>query len=312
MYPLPHHSVGFRFSSDLPLLTLKGAGLQYVDTPTYCWDNHNRRDEHCLIQFCLDGAGALQLDDLLYPVAPGDAFVIDIPGKSRYYLPENSSHWEFLYFEFSKECLPLLRKIYGHTGPVVPVGLGTPLAERMVTLYRKALEDSVGTLFENSRLAYDLWMELTACALAVTGTERSRVDAAKSYIDQNYHNPNLNLDLVADHAGLSKYYLCKEFQHKFGVSPGKYIREVRLAKACPLLMTNTDYTMEQIAQQVGYSNNNYFGKVFRAEKGLPPDQYKKRSNRYDFVRAVYETPHEPPAPERPAQASPVSARSTST
>src|SRR5699024_11924582 len=62
MYPLPHHSVGFRFSSDLPLLTLKGAGLQYVDTPTYCWDNHNRRDEHCLIQFCLDGAGALQLD----------------------------------------------------------------------------------------------------------------------------------------------------------------------------------------------------------------------------------------------------------
>lgn len=155
-------------------------------------------------------------------------------------------------------------------------------------------------------------IDLTACALAVTGTERSRVDAAKSYIDQNYHNPNLNLDLVADHAGLSKYYLCKEFQHKFGVSPGKYIREVRLAKACRLLMTNTDYTMEQIAQQVGYSNNNYFGKVFRAEKGLPPDQYKKRSNRYDFVRAVYETPHEPPVPKGPAQASPVSARSTST
>lgn len=301
MYPLPHHSVGFRFSSDLSLLTLKGAGLHYVNTLSYCWDNHNRRDEHCLIQFCLDGSGMLELDDLRYAVNPGDAFVIDIPGKSRYYLPEDSSHWEFLYFEFSKECLPLLRKIYGHTGPVVSVGLGTPLAEEMVALYRKALENSVGTLFENSRLAYDLWMKLTACALTAVNTGHSRVDAAKTYMDQNYSNPELSLDLVADHAGLSKYYLCKEFQRRFGVSPGKYIREVRLAKACRLLMTNTDYTMEQIAHRVGYSSNNYFGKVFRAEKGLPPDQYKKQSNRYDFVRAVYETPHEPPASVRPNQ-----------
>ena len=40
---------------------------------------------------------------------------------------------------------------------------------------------------------------------------------------------------------------------------------------------------------VGYSNDNYFGKVFRASKGLPPDAFSKQSNHYDFMRTVYET-----------------------
>ena len=34
---LPHHSVGFRFTSELSLLTLKGVGLHYVDSHEYSW-----------------------------------------------------------------------------------------------------------------------------------------------------------------------------------------------------------------------------------------------------------------------------------
>lgn len=290
MYPLPHRSVGFRFTSDLPLLTLKGTGLQRIETHRYSWDNHTRQDEHCLIQFCLEGEGALLVDDLLFPIRPGQAFVIDIPGRSRYFLPQHSTCWEFFYFEFSKECLPLLRKLYGHSGPVVNVGLDSALARQMAELYQRALQDGFPSLYENSRLAYGLWMDLMACVLSTASQARSKVDIAKAYIDQNYARETLNLDLIADHAGLSKYYLCKEFQRKFGTTPGKYIREVRIARACSLLMTNTDYSMDEIAHRVGYSNNNYFGKVFRAEKGLPPDQFKRQSTRYDFVRTVYETP----------------------
>ena len=54
-------------------------------------------------------------------------------------------------------------------------------------------------------------------------------------------------------------------------------------------MTKTDYTLQEIAEMVGYSNNNYFGKVFRAEKGISPDKYRKQTTQYDFVRSVSET-----------------------
>ena len=56
-------------------------------------------------------------------------------------------------------------------------------------------------------------------------------------------------------------------------------------------MTKSDHTLQEIAQMAGYSNNNYFGKVFKAEKGISPDKYRKQSSKYDLVRAIYETPH---------------------
>lgn len=297
MHPLEHKSVGFRFQSDLPILTLRGVGLQRVETHSYCWNNHHRRDEHCLIQFCLEGEGAVVVDDIRYPVRPGEAFLVDIPGDSCYFLPQYATHWEFFYFEFSKECLPLMRKIYGYAGPVVQVGLDTPLAGQMEALYRAGVENRMVTLYENSRLAYGLWMELMECALAGPREERSRVDAAKAYIDQHYAEESLNLDQIAQHIGVSKYHLCKEFHRKFGTTPGKYIGEVRIAKACALLLTNRECTMEEIAHRVGYRNNNYFGKVFRAKKGLPPDQYKRQSSHYDIVRTVYEFPKQSVAEE---------------
>ena len=56
-------------------------------------------------------------------------------------------------------------------------------------------------------------------------------------------------------------------------------------------MTKTDYTLQEIAEMVGFANNNYFGKVFKAEKGITPDKYRNQAGKYDLVRAVYETPH---------------------
>lgn len=288
--PFPCHSVGFYFASDLSLLTLKGVGLQRVDSPDYSWDNRTRKDQHCVLQYCIAGEGALDMDGIHHPVRPGDAFIIELPGNSHYYLPDSSPYWEFLYLEFSKECLPLMRKIYRSAGPMIHISQESGLPGQMFEIYQKALDNQLKTFFENSRIAYDLWMDLTSYALALSSVELSKVDFAKTYIDQNYYRDDLSLDLVAESAGISKYYLCKEFHKKYGLSPGKYLKELRISQACRLLTTNGDHTMQDIAQMVGYSNNNYFGKVFRAAKGVSPDRFKKQSNQYDFVRAIYETP----------------------
>lgn len=301
MLDLPHHSVGFRFTSDLSLLTLKGVGLHYIDSHEYSWDNHFRKDEHCLIQYCIDGEGALDMDGIHHKLCPGDAFLIEIPGNSHYYLPKHTDHWEFVYFEFSKECLSLIWKIYRNTGPVLPVTEESGLPEQMLAIYKKALDNQLETFFENAKLAYQFWMDLTSYAVDLSSRELSKIDLAKAYIDQNYYREDLNLDLVAENAGMSKYYMCKEFHKKYGVSPGKYLKELRISQACRLLSVNTDYTMQEIAQMVGYSNNNYFGKVFKASKGITPDKFKKQSSQYDFVRAVYETPRHIFIPQEPAE-----------
>ena len=74
---LPHQSIGFDFASDLSLPTLKGIGLQYVDTHNYFWDNCTRKDNLCLIQYTLKGEGAIKIDNIFYTLKPNDAFLID-------------------------------------------------------------------------------------------------------------------------------------------------------------------------------------------------------------------------------------------
>ena len=289
MLSVPHHSIAFQFVSDLSLLTMVGVGLQNVCTQEYFLDNHVRTDAKCVIQYTIDGEGTFEIDGIRHKVGKGEAFLFEIPGNSRYYLPEHSAQWEFLYLEFSKECLPLMRKIYRLSGPVVCLPEESGIPSRLMEIYQMAMEKQWNSLFENTRIAYDLWTRLTEYIVTLSASERTKVDDAKDYIDRNYYRNELNLDMAADHAGMSKYYMCKEFHRKFGISPGKYLRELRIAQACRLLMTKTDYTLQEIAEMVGYSNNNYFGKVFRAEKGISPDKYRKQTTQYDFVRSVSET-----------------------
>lgn len=286
---LPHQSIGFDFASDLSLPTLKGIGLQYVDTHNYFWDNCTRKDNICLIQYTLKGEGTIKIDNIFYTLKPNDAFLIDIPSNSQYYLPKHSSFWEFIYLEFSYECLPFMRKIYQNNGPVLKINISENLIKQFFDIYAKALHNQIKTFFENTRIAYNLWINLTEYALNLSTAKMSKIDYVKRYIDQNYYKNELNLDLIADDIGISKYYMCKEFHKKYGISPGKYLREIRISNACRLLTTNDNYTLQKIAQSVGYSNDNYFGKVFKTEKGISPARYKKQSTKYDLIRTVYET-----------------------
>ena len=78
-----------------------------------------------------------------------------------------------------------------------------------------ALNNEMKSYFENARIAYDFWLRLTEYAMTLSVSEISKVDHAKAYIDQHYYMEDLNLDLVADRAGMSKYSLCKEFHKKY-------------------------------------------------------------------------------------------------
>ena len=286
---LPFGSVGFHIPSALPLQTLRGIGMHHITSHDYHWDNRVRKNSYVLLQYTISGKGSFQTPDHTYPQQTGDLFLVQVPGDSQYSLPDDSECWDVLYLEFSSECLPLLYHIHLSCGPAFHLEASSTLPEQMKQLYADAISNQLASVFDNSKAAYAFLLDLADYALENPALSSPRVTLAKNYLDSNYYNTDLNLDEVADAVGLSKYHLCREFNHLYGISPGKYLANLRLQKSCALLLQSHQHTIAEIASMVGFSNDNYFCKVFRKAFGTTPTQYRLQNQNYDLVRVLHDS-----------------------
>ena len=106
-------------------------------------------------------------------------------------------------------------------------------------------------------------------------TESALVYAIKTYISENYRDPNLSIMAISEHVHLSGSYICTLFKSECQITLNQYITEYRLDKARELLSDPRNRILE-IAGQVGYADSNYFSKIFRKSFGLSPSEYRKQ------------------------------------
>ena len=263
--------------------------MHHITSHDYHWDNRVCKNSYVLLQYTISGKGSFQTPDHTYPQQAGDLFLVQVPGDSQYSLPDDSECWDVLYLEFSSECLPLLYHIHQSCGPAFHLEASSTLPEQMKQLYADAISNQLASVFDNSKAAYAFLLDLADYALEHPALSSPRVTLAKNYLDSNYYNTDLNLDEVADAVGLSKYHLCREFNHLYGISPGKYLANLRIQKSCALLLQSRQHTIAEIASMVGFSNDNYFCKVFRKAFGTTPTQYRLQNQNYDLVRVLHDS-----------------------
>ena len=78
---------------------------------------------------------------------------------------------------------------------------------------------------------------------------------------------------LAEQANLSLSQLRREFSRLFGITPNKYIREVRVGVARHLL-ESSQLPISQIAMNAGFYDQSHFSKEFKSSTGLTPRQYR--------------------------------------
>ncbi len=108
------------------------------------------------------------------------------------------------------------------------------------------------------------------------GDDRT-VRMTTAYIQKNYHNPDLNLDDLCNFTGYSKSYLCTVFKRLTGIGLNTYMNKVRIDAACHLLL-HTDKALEEIATEVGFSNQGYFGRVFKSIMQQTPKKFRNTNS----------------------------------
>jgi AraC-like DNA-binding protein len=103
-------------------------------------------------------------------------------------------------------------------------------------------------------------------------------NATKEFIDRDYCDKNLSLDLIADELKYSVSHLSSVFKETFGETIKDYILRLRLARACELL-SGGDKQVSRIGAEVGYENLGSFVKIFKAYIGETPKEYRLRMRR---------------------------------
>jgi AraC-like DNA-binding protein len=251
-----------------------------TDPESYYWDGMKRvgRRDHPLVvfQFTFAGRGAFELygrepEDL----PPGTGFFAMIPSRHRYYLPPSSPGWTFAWIGIYHPYLQRrLMKQVELSGPLVRAAPKSPLIRNLVCLVR-------GAFHKDFRDRFDVERELLAFTHAY---ERQCVDARgpegeqlldelrKRVLAQPRARPGI-ADLAKER-GMSPTAFSHHFRARTGLTPARFMTEVRVQLAARLLET-TELPLSQIARHLGFANANHFGKVFRRFRPQSAGAYRR-------------------------------------
>ena len=103
-----------------------------------------------------------------------------------------------------------------------------------------------------------------------------RLRPVVEYIAENY-GEKIYIETLADMIGVSPDYFTKMFKDSIGTTPIDYINGVRVNHALRLL-TMTDTPVNEIADKTGFSNPNYFHKIFKSYMEISPLAYRKSAS----------------------------------
>lgn len=102
----------------------------------------------------------------------------------------------------------------------------------------------------------------------------SRLMTVIRFVTENYAR-DIEVTDMAKHVLLSVSQLQREFSKSFGISPNRYLREVRVGVVRHLL-ENSDQSLGAIASDCGFYDQSHMTKHFKASTGLTPLMYRKR------------------------------------
>ncbi|MBQ9807057.1 MAG: helix-turn-helix transcriptional regulator [Clostridia bacterium] len=106
----------------------------------------------------------------------------------------------------------------------------------------------------------------------VSKLQNSKIQNSVEYLLKNYKKSDLSIKEIADKSFMSEVYFRKLFKENYGISPQKYIINLRIQNAVGLISTGY-YSLKEIAYLSGYNDYKYFSVEFKKNMGVSPSEY---------------------------------------
>ncbi len=236
-----------------------------------------RRDRPLVFfQFTFAGLGHFEsYGQAPQPIPPGTGFFAVILSRHRYYLPESSPGWTFAWIGlYHPYLLRRITKQVELTGPVIRALPNSPLVARLLRLVRGAFRKDFRDRFEVERALFDFTLTYEQSAeKAPSPGGAQMLEELRQRLLADLQQP-IGVAELARERGMSQSAFSHSFRTQTGLTPARFILELRVQEAARLLV-GTHLTLERIAEKCGFANGNHFGKVFRRLRQQSAGSYRR-------------------------------------
>lgn len=216
--------------------------------------------------YCTGKMGKLIFADFVLPYAEGDVVVI----------PPHTPHENVSENGFSNVHLNIGDATFNYHHPVLIRDDGN---QSLLHLFSDAYYIFCGDPEKRSALlsAYGDLIVRMLSAYGETHPRNRTVEVIEQSIRQNYANANYKLDEVLHTMPYCYDHLCKVFRKTMGMTPHKYLMNLRLQAAADALCSGlSNGNITEIAHMCGFHNPLYLSRLFKKRFGLSPREYYRQ------------------------------------
>jgi len=234
----------------------------------------------------LAGRARIEFRQRFFLVGPGDTFVIP-QGLPHRDIRSEGSDYRVMYVFFQWPAgRAALRAADPQALLQTPEGLKPHLHFLMKQLESEHLSDAAGApermrvillevLLALLRNAHGSGSSLPQARRVLARSRRTRLATeARALLEQDCAQ-SISLEGLATKFGVSPFHLSRSFSQEFGISITEMLTLIRIERATELLKGG-GHSVKEIAAAVGFSDSNYFAKVFRRSRGISPTEYQAR------------------------------------
>lgn len=214
--------------------------------------------EYHLIHFVISGKGKLRLRDTWYTISANQMFIIPI-STENFYQADEKEPWEFIWIAFTG-------KLAGHFSQLPPV------MNFSANIFYEMLEVRNLNAMREEFIAEKLFSLYRFLLSKYSSTNYTA--AVKNYIQNNYMEPTVSVEQMAQSLGLNRIYLSRLFKQEYDCPIQEYLIRTRITHAISFL--DMGYDVQQASNLVGYPDASNFSKIFKKYMGISPQKYQQQ------------------------------------
>ncbi len=231
--------------------------------------------EITVFQYITYGRGFVFNGDRNYTAAAGDFFIVS-PRRTHHYYPDPRDPWGKVWLNLTGDLPEELLRIYGIAKPYLFPGcheageIVTETVEHVASLPREKVAE------------YASCQVLKIIRLLSRFQPKPRRINCKALQLRDFLHSKLaadspSLEEMSRKIDLSPIQTIRIFRDEFGTTPYAYLLNQKIDIAAEML-NNTENSIKEIAEHLGFANEYYFSRLFKQKKGLPPGAYRRQED----------------------------------